>query len=98
MRSDLFIHYQVFLVESCEKLIDINLEEKYDYIIAIGTAEYAEKLGFYDLGHMLEWMYQQLEEDGTILFSIDNRFGTKYLAGSTRNKDEENQLFQKNNI
>lgn len=75
-------------IKSCEKLIDINLEEKYDYIIAIGTAEYAEKLGFYDLGHMLEWMYQQLEEDGTILFSIDNRFGTKYLAGSTRNKDE----------
>ena len=75
-------------IKSGEKLTDIELQEKYDYIIAIGTPEYAEKIGFNDLEHMIQWMYQQLEEDGTILFSIDNSFGAKYLAGSTRNKDE----------
>ena len=75
-------------IKSCDKLTDIKLKEKYDYIIAIGTAEYAEKIGFNDLGHMLEWMNQQLDDEGTILLTIDNRFGTKYLAGSTRNKDE----------
>lgn len=75
-------------IKPCEKLSEINLEDKYDYIIAIGTAEYAEKLGFINLKQMLEWMYQKLDEDGTILFTIDNRLGTKYLAGSTRNKEE----------
>lgn len=75
-------------IKSCDKLAEIKLKEKYDYIIAIGTAEYAEKIGFDDLGHMIEWMNQQLAEDGTILLTIDNKFGTKYLAGSTRNKDE----------
>ena len=81
-------NYNNYEIKACEKITDIELQEKYDYIIAIGTAEYAEKIGFRNLEHMLQWMYQQLEEDGTILFTIDNCFGTKYLAGSTRNKEE----------
>jgi len=75
-------------IKSGQKITDIKIQEKYDYIVAIGTPEYAEKIGFQNLQHMLEWMYQRLDENGTILFTIDNRFGTKYLAGSTRNKDE----------
>lgn len=70
------------------KLNNCELEKKYDYITIIGTAEYAEKLGFENLEDMLNWAKRYLKEDGTILLAIDNKFGVKYLAGSTRNKEE----------
>lgn len=72
----------------CENLKQLNLPEKYDYIIIIGTGEYAKKLGFKNLKEMLEWSYMQLSEDGKMLVAIDNKFGVKYLAGSTRNNKE----------
>lgn len=72
----------------CENLKQLNLPEKYDYIIIIGTGEYAKKLGFKNLKEMLEWSYMQLSEEGKILVAIDNKFGVKYLAGSTRNNKE----------
>ena len=70
------------------KLNNCELEKKYDYITIIGTAEYAQKLGFENLEDMLKWTKKYLKEDGTILLAIDNKFGVKYLAGSTRNKEE----------
>ena len=72
----------------CENLEQLNLPEKYDYIIIIGTGEYAKKLGFKNLEEMLKWSYEQLAEDGTMLVAVDNKFGVKYLAGSTRNNKE----------
>lgn len=72
----------------CENLKQLNLPEKYDYIIIIGTGEYAKKLGFKNLKEMLEWSYMQLSEEGKMLVAIDNKFGVKYLAGSTRNNKE----------
>lgn len=72
----------------CDNLKELNLPEKYDYIIIIGTGEYAKKLGFKNLKEMLEWSYMQLSEDGKMLVAIDNKFGVKYLAGSTRNNKE----------
>ena len=72
----------------CTNLKELELEEKYDYITLIGTAEYAEKLGFVNLKEMLEWTYRKLSENGKIILAIDNKFGVKYLAGSTRNNKE----------
>ena len=72
----------------CDNLKQLNLPEKYDYIIIIGTGEYAKKLGFKNLKEMLEWSYMQLSEEGKMLVAIDNKFGVKYLAGSTRNNKE----------
>lgn len=69
-------------------LKNIKLDQKYDYITIIGTAEYAEKLGFLCLKEMIEWAKEHLKEDGKIFLAIDNKLGVKYLAGSTRNKDE----------
>ena len=37
---------------------------------------------------MLEWTYRKLSENGKINLAIDNKFGVKYLAGSTRNNKE----------
>ena len=72
----------------CDNLKELKLPEKYDYIIIIGTGEYAKKLGFKNLKEMLEWSYMQLSEEGKMLVAIDNKFGVKYLAGSTRNNKE----------
>ena len=72
----------------CTNLKELELAEKYDYITLIGTTEYAEKLGFVNLKEMLEWTYRKLSENGKIILAIDNKFGVKYLAGSTRNNKE----------
>ena len=72
----------------CTNLKELELEEKYDYITLIGIAEYAEKLGFINLKEMLEWAYGKLNENGKIILAIDNKFGVKYLAGSTRSNRE----------
>ena len=73
----------------CSQLKNTNLQKKYDYITLIGISEYAKKIGFNDLEDMLKWAKEHLSEDGKILLALDNKFGVKYLAGSTRNKDEE---------
>ena len=72
----------------CSNLKKLKLKEKYDYITIIGIAEYAQELGFTNLGEMIKWAYENLKDEGKILFAIDNKFGVKYLAGSTRNKEE----------
>ncbi len=72
----------------CSDLSKLVLKDKYDYISIIGTAEYANVLGFKDLSEMIKWAYGNLTNDGKIIIAIDNKFGVKYLAGSTRNKEE----------
>lgn len=65
-----------------------KIDDKFDYITLIGISEYAEKLGFENLSQMLKWSYDHLTENGKILCAIDNEFGVKYLAGSTKSKEE----------
>ena len=72
----------------CSNLAEQKLNEKYDYIVIIGTAEYANKIGFKNIDDMLKWALKYLNKDGKILMAIDNKFGVKYLAGSIRNKEE----------
>lgn len=73
----------------CTNLKETKIDEKYDYITLIGISEYAEKIGFKNLEDMLKWAQSHLTEDGKIILAIDNKFGVKFLAGSTRNKNEE---------
>lgn len=62
-----------------------NLEknEKYDYVIVSETLEFSCQghkgiRPYVDtLGHILEF----LEEDGTMLLTVDNRYGLKYFCG-----------------
>lgn len=69
-------------------LKNLQLSDKFDYITLIGTAEYAKELGFENLNEMINWAYRILNDDGKIFLALDNKLGAKYLAGSTRNKEE----------
>ena len=69
-------------------LNNLKLNNKYDYIIMIGTAEYARTLGFESLKEMINWAYEKINDDGKVFVAIDNKLGAKYLAGSNRNIEE----------
>ena len=48
---------------------NINLEEKFDYIIILGKPE--------NLKNELEYAEKHLKDEGTILFAVNNKFGVK---------------------
>ena len=54
---------------------DIIIEEKYDYILLIGTLEYINKLK------------NNLKKDGKILLALDNELGLKYWCGANEEND-----------
>lgn len=66
-------------------LEDIKLEEKFDYIILIGTLEYAnliikdKKNPEYEL---INYCKSKLNTNGTLLIAVDNKMGVKYLSGA----------------
>lgn len=65
-------------------LLDFNPRHKYDYIIAIGVLEYAEKFyaknnPYISFMHKIESM---LNDNGTIIIAIENKIGLKYFAGA----------------
>lgn len=66
-------------------LEEIQLKYKYDYIILIGTLEYADSImkdkqdPYYKL---LEYCKKNLKSNGTILLAVDNRIGVRYLSGA----------------
>lgn len=63
---------------------DIELDEKFDYVILNGVFEYA--IGFTDDADpyvtFLKRMNAFLENDGEILLAIENRLGLKYFSGA----------------
>lgn len=73
----------------CTKLNELKLEEKYDYIIMVESAEYAKALGFQNMKEMLDYAYALLNENGKILLAVDNRIGTRFLLGGTKEIEEE---------
>lgn len=93
-------------------LEDINLQEKFDHILMLGTLEYAniimknEKEPEYKL---INYCKDRLNSDGTILITVDNKIGVKYLAGgkskhcekvydSIKNKFCNGKLFSKREL
>lgn len=56
---------------------NIELQEKFDYIVIIGMVE--------NLKQAIEYSKKYLKEDGTILLAVNNRFGVK--AWITMNED-----------
>ena len=48
---------------------NIELQEKFDYIVIIGMLE--------NLGQAIEYSKKHLKEDGTILLAVNNQFGVK---------------------
>lgn len=56
---------------------NIELQEKFDYIVIIGIVE--------NLRQLIEYSKKYLKDDGTILLAVNNRFGVK--AWITMNED-----------
>lgn len=63
---------------------NLKLTGKYDYIVLIGSYEYAPTILNEEMPYsvFLKNLKEYLNEDGKILIAIDNRLGIKYFAGA----------------
>ena len=95
-----------------KNLEEIKLEEKFDYIIMIGTLEYADSI-MKDkkdpYNSLLQYCVEKLKPDGTLLIAVDNRLGVKYISGgksyhcekiydSIKNNFSNGKLFSKKEL
>lgn len=62
-----------------DQLENLNEEQQYDYVILIGTLEYAHKLfsGSNPKEQLMEYAKKHLKEEGRILLAIHNKIGIK---------------------
>lgn len=83
------------LVILVDNINDVELENKFDYVILNGVLEYAQKIvGNNDIdgfNALLTKANSFLKKDGTMLLSIENRLGLKYLTGTK--EDHLNSIF-----
>lgn len=72
---------------------DIQLEEKFDYIVLCNIFEYAKSFVESENPYVdyLNYLKGFLKEDGMILLAISNRLGLKYFAGYK--EEHTNHLF-----
>ena len=72
---------------------DIQLEEKFDYIVLCNIFEYAKSFVESENPYVdyLNYLKGFLKDDGVILIAISNRIGLKYFAGFK--EEHTNQLF-----
>jgi 2-polyprenyl-3-methyl-5-hydroxy-6-metoxy-1,4-benzoquinol methylase len=68
-----------------QNINDWETEKKFDYIVFIGVLEYAELFSNAKdpFNEFLMKCADLLNENGTILFAIENRFGLKYWCGAS---------------
>jgi hypothetical protein len=68
-----------------QNINDWKTEKKFDYIVFIGVLEYAELFSNAQdpFNEFLVKCADLLNENGTILFAIENRFGLKYWCGAS---------------
>lgn len=67
------------VLEIKDSLENLNEAEQYDYVVLIGTLEYAHKLfsGSDPQQQLMEYAKNHLKEDGKILLAIHNKIGIK---------------------
>lgn len=53
------------------------LKERFDYVVALGELEQAEEPAAF----LKEWM-EVLKPEGSLLFTVENRYGLKYFCGA----------------
>ena len=83
------------LFERCKKydnldvyaanLNDLQINEKYDYIVLIGVFEYS-KMFCHTQNPFVDFLInlkKKLKKDGKIIIAIENRYGIKYIAGNS---------------
>jgi len=65
-------------------LLDMQFDEKFDYITMVGVLEYTKTYikGVDPYKHLLRKTYELLAVNGKLIIAIENKFGMKYWAGS----------------
>ena len=65
------------------KVGEIEFDQPFDYVIAVGVLEYAATFGVGEepYRHFLDSLREFLLPDGLVLLAIENRLGLKYLGG-----------------
>lgn len=75
-----------------EDSIEGIVEEQYDYVVLLGTLDYAHKLfsGANPKEQLMEFAIKHLKEDGKILLAVNNKIGMKnYCERKQENKDSK---------
>lgn len=67
------------------KFNDIQINQKYDYIILIGSLPYLAKQNNMSSKEFINNLNNILNPDGKILIAVDNKFGLKYFVGDSEN-------------
>ena len=67
------------------KFTNIEIKQKYDYIILIGTLPYLAKQNNMSSKEFVNNLNSILEPNGKILIAVDNKFGLKYFVGNSEN-------------
>lgn len=67
-----------------DNILELNLTEKFDWILFIGVFEYSQKYGKTNnrQAEYLDIVKKHLATDGTLLIAIENKLGIKYLNGA----------------
>lgn len=75
------------------KLNDIQVDEKFDYIVLCNVFEYAKSFFKSENPYVdyLNYLKKFLKDDGIILLALSNRLGLKYFSGFK--EEHTNQLF-----
>lgn len=65
----------------------IKLQEKYDYIVLIGSVSRVKEIMGQDMKmiQMIQQLEQYLLENGKFLIAVDNKFGLRYFVGNPEN-------------
>lgn len=66
---------------------NIKIQEKFDYIVLIGSTSRVKEIMGQDmkLTKMLQILEQYLSENGKFLIAVDNKFGLRYFVGNPEN-------------
>ena len=70
----------------CEDIFDLQLSEKFDYVVVVGVLEYSPIFGEKYEDPPMEFikaLKRFLKPDGIVLLAIENRFGLKYWCGAS---------------
>lgn len=77
------------LIKSCKNLEiiegninEIDLDEKFDYVLLIGSLPYYAKYANCKSKEFLAILDKYLKDDGKIIIAVNNKFGIKYFAGN----------------
>lgn len=76
-----------------DNFLDLELEEKFDWVLMIGVLEYSQKYGKGPdrQDEYLQIARRYLKPDGTLILAIENKLGLKYLNGA--GEDHNGKIF-----